>query len=228
MFYSSYQMQEVLYEVNVQESITFCHCRVKPDIPGMRGNCKLNKIAEFVYCVSTKQGTRRLLWSVVGAVFWCGAVAIMIILAPLVDRTLGIKLQVPLAVRLPTGIVLLVIGVPMVLWTIVRFLQTKGTPIPFDPPPILVVNGLYSIVRNPMHLGWTIVLIGLALLMQSFTLLVIFIPLFVVVHILYLKLIEEKELEKKFGQAYLNYKKRVPMFIPKLYIAKINTPCRLK
>jgi len=67
-----------------------------------------------------------------------------------------------------------------------------------------------------MHLGWTIVLIGLAVLMQSFTLLVIFIPLFVAAHIVYLKFVEEKELEKKFGQAYLDYKKSVPMFIPKL------------
>jgi protein-S-isoprenylcysteine O-methyltransferase Ste14 len=29
-------------------------------------------------------------------------------------------------------------------------------------------------------------------------------------------MVEEKELEKKFGQAYLDYKKRVPMFIPGL------------
>ena len=67
-----------------------------------------------------------------------------------------------------------------------------------------------------MHLGWTIVLIGLALLMRSFTLLLIFIPLFVLVHIIYLKFIEEQELEKKFGQPYIDYKKHVPMFIPRL------------
>jgi len=67
-----------------------------------------------------------------------------------------------------------------------------------------------------MHLGWTVVLLGLAVLMQSFTLLVIFIPLFLLVHIVYLKLIEEKELEKKFGQAYIDYRKSVPMFIPRL------------
>ena len=52
--------------------------------------------------------------------------------------------------------------------------------------------------------------------MQSFTLLVIFIPLFIMVHIVYLKLVEEKELEKKFGQAYIDYKKKVPMFFPRL------------
>lgn len=135
---------------------------------------------------------------------------------PWLDKTWGLKLSIILPVRLAVAIVLLAIGIPMVFWTITRFLMTKGSPIPFNPPPALVVNGLYRIVRNPMHLGWTIVLLGLAILMQSFTLLVIFIPLFLLVHIIYLKFVEEKELEKKFGQAYLDYKKRVPMFIPKL------------
>jgi protein-S-isoprenylcysteine O-methyltransferase Ste14 len=175
----------------------------------------MNSVAEFVYYVSTKQGRRRFFWSLAGALFWYGAVAIMIVLAPIVDRALGINMSIPPAVRLPVGIILLVLGVPVVLWTIIRFLRTKGTPIPFNPPPTLVANGLYSVVRNPMHLGWTIVLVGLALVMQSFTLFVIFIPLFIAVHIIYLKFVEEKELEKKFGQAYLDYKKRVPMFIPR-------------
>ena len=187
------------------------------------GNNKLNNIAEFVYDVAAKRSRKRLLWSVAGAVFWYGAVAIIIILAPMVDRALGIKMQIPMAVRLPIGMILLLIGIPMVAWTIIRFLRTKGTPIPFNPPPTMVMDGLYSIVRNPMHLGWTIILIGATVLMQSFTLLVVFIPLFVLVHILYLKLIEEKVLEKKFGQAYLDYKKRVPMFIPKLHVGKIET-----
>ena len=108
------------------------------------------------------------------------------------------------------------IGVPTIFWTITRFLRIKGSPIPFNPPPALVVNGLYRVVRNPMHVGWTVLLIGVAVLMQSFTLLVIFIPLFIAVHIVYLKFVEEKELEKKFGQAYIDYKKKVPMFFPRL------------
>jgi protein-S-isoprenylcysteine O-methyltransferase Ste14 len=176
----------------------------------------LNSVAEFVYRVATKPDSRRVLWSVAGALFWYGAVAIMVILAPWLDKTWGLRLSIPLPVRLSVGIVLLVIGIPMVFWTITKFLRTKGTPIPFNPPPKLVVNGLYRVVRNPMHLGWTVTLIGLALLMQSFTLLVIFIPLFILVHVVYLKSIEEKELEKKFGQAYLDYRRRVPMFIPLL------------
>jgi len=32
--------------------------------------------------------------------------------------------------------------------------------------------------------------------------------------VLELKMVEEPELEKRFGKEYLEYKKRVPMFIP--------------
>ena len=176
----------------------------------------MNKVAEFVYRIGVKQSRRRLLWSIAGAVFWYGAVAIMIWLAPLVDKGFSIKMTILPVIRFSLSIVLLVIGVPMVIWTIIRFLRIRGTPIPFNPPPVLVANGLYRIVRNPMHLGWTILLLGLAVLMQSFTLLIIFIPLFLIVHIVYLKFVEEKELEKKFGQAYIDYKRQVPMFILRL------------
>ena len=176
----------------------------------------MNNIAEFVYRVATKQDRRRFVWSIVGAVFWYGAVALMVVISPWLDRLWGLKLTIPVLIRLPVGVVLLVIGVPVVVWTILRFIRTKGTPIPFNPPPKMVIDGLYGMVRNPMHLGWTIVLIGLAVLLQTFTLLVIFIPLFVLVHIIYIRFVEEKELEKKFGQAYIDYKKHVPMFIPKL------------
>lgn len=176
----------------------------------------MNSIAEFVFRTGKSPGKKRFLWSLAGALFWYGAVIIMVIISPWVDRQLGLKLPIPLLLRLTVGIMLFLVGIPMVAWTITRLLRTKGTPIPFNPPPTLVINGLYRYVRNPMHLGWTIVLLGVAILEQSFTLLVIFIPLFLLVHIIYIKLVEEKELEKKFGQPYVDYKKKVPMFIPKL------------
>jgi len=176
----------------------------------------MNSIAEFVYRIASQPDRRRFYWSIAGAAFWYGAVVLMIVLSPWLDESLGSELSIPSAVRFPIAVVLLVVGVPVVLLTIWHFLRIRGTPIPFNPPPKLVTGGLYGIIRNPMHLGWTIVLIGLAVLLQSFTLLVIFIPIFILVHVLYLKFVEEKELGKKFGQAYLDYKKRVPMFIPRV------------
>ena len=65
----------------------------------------MNSVAEFVYRVAVKNDRRRLLWSIAGALFWYGAVAIMILLAPIVDRAIGIKMSIPLALRLPVGII---------------------------------------------------------------------------------------------------------------------------
>jgi protein-S-isoprenylcysteine O-methyltransferase Ste14 len=67
-----------------------------------------------------------------------------------------------------------------------------------------------------MLLGMFIFMLGLGLLFGSLSLIFIFTPLFIVINVVYIKAIEEKEMEKKFGPAYLEYKKRVPMFFPRL------------
>ena len=67
-----------------------------------------------------------------------------------------------------------------------------------------------------MLLGWFIMLFGLGILLNSISLILIFTPLFILLNIFYVKTIEEKEMEKKFGKQYLEYKKNVPMFIPRL------------
>jgi protein-S-isoprenylcysteine O-methyltransferase Ste14 len=67
-----------------------------------------------------------------------------------------------------------------------------------------------------MLLGWIIMLFGVGILLNSISLILIFTPIFILLNILYLKAIEEKEMEKKFGEEYLKYKKSVPMFIPRL------------
>ncbi|MBM3141623.1 MAG: isoprenylcysteine carboxylmethyltransferase family protein [Chloroflexi bacterium] len=100
-------------------------------------------------------------------------------------------------------------------WPIIAFFRTRGTPVPFNPPPKLITTGLYAFVRNPMLLGLFLFLLGLGILLSSLSLIFIFTPLFIVLNVLYLKAVEEKELEKKFGKEYLEYKKRVPMFIPR-------------
>jgi len=173
----------------------------------------MNGIAGFVYRVATTHHRFKTVLSVAGAVFWYGTVAVAMLFSPWVDSRLGLSLHIAAAVRLPVAIVLLLAGAPMVVWTIARFLRARGSPIPFSPPPVFVTDGFYKVVRNPMHLGWTLVIAGVGVLRQSFTLLLVFTPAFVLAHVLYIKLIEEKELEEKFGRAYRDYKKRVGMFL---------------
>jgi len=54
----------------------------------------------------------------------------------------------------------------------------------------------------------------------SLSLIFFFAPLPVVLYALYIKAVEESELEMRFGQDYVEYKKRVPMFIPRLRTQK--------
>jgi protein-S-isoprenylcysteine O-methyltransferase Ste14 len=78
----------------------------------------------------------------------------------------------------------------------------------------VVSTGLYSVIRHPQYFGGIIAHIGISILLSS---LLAFITTPIVILLNYLiSWKEEKELLKEFGKDYEDYKKRVPMFIPKL------------
>ena len=74
------------------------------------------------------------------------------------------------------------------------------------------------IVRNPMLTGVFVLLFGLGVLFRSISLVSIFTPLFILLNVWELKALEERELERRLGKDYVEYKKRVPMFIPRLNV----------
>ncbi len=76
----------------------------------------------------------------------------------------------------------------------------------------LITKGIYSKIRHPQYSG--ILLISFGFLIQWPTLITLLLFPFLV--IMYYKLAkrEEKDIEKKYKKRYLNYKKRVPMFMP--------------
>ena len=83
-----------------------------------------------------------------------------------------------------------------------------------NPPDKLITSGIYAKSRNPMFFGYTAILIGMGILLRSISILVIFIPAFVVFELVWIKL-EEKNIRRKFGDRYSNYQKNIPSFIPK-------------
>ena len=174
-----------------------------------------DKYAEIVYRLAKSRHRLKIIVTSAGAILWFGYATLSVIVSLLVDKPLPIQLLMPKPVTLSISVPLLTIGGIMVLWTYYRFFKARGTPIPVEPPKNLVTTGLYAYVRNPMHLGWFIFLFGLGVFLNSFSLIFIFTPLFILVHVFYVRTIEEKELEKKFGEQYLEYKESVPMFIPR-------------
>jgi len=97
-----------------------------------------------------------------------------------------------------------------------RLLRSKGNGAnAFRLTDRIVQTDIYMRTRNPMSLGsylWTLSL-GLISGSRLFTYVVLlgFIP----AHIFFLKYFEELELELRFGEAYKQYKQKVPFLIPK-------------
>ena len=77
----------------------------------------------------------------------------------------------------------------------------------------IVTRGVYSIVRHPQYLGGLLAHVGISFLLSAWYSL-LFTPLMVVLIFLISKK-EEEELIREFGKEYEDYKKKVPMLIPK-------------
>lgn len=152
----------------------------------------------------------------IGITFWFGLSVLFIFASLWLDGLLPLHLSLPTLTKIFISTSLLVIGASICLWSVYSFSKASGSPVPFNPPKELVTTGLYSRARNPMLLGWFIMLFGVGILFNSISLIFIFTPLFILLNILYVKTIEEKEMEKKFGKEYLKYKESVPMFIPRV------------
>jgi protein-S-isoprenylcysteine O-methyltransferase Ste14 len=78
----------------------------------------------------------------------------------------------------------------------------------------IVTTGIYLIVRHPQYLGGLLAHLGMVLLLSALYSLLITPLIVIVVYAISRK--EEKELIKEFGKEYENYKKKVPMLIPRL------------
>jgi protein-S-isoprenylcysteine O-methyltransferase Ste14 len=114
------------------------------------------------------------------------------------------------------GLLLIAVGALLVVDTVRLFVRLgRGTLAPWDPTRRLVVEGPYRRVRNPMISGVVIVLFGEALAFWSTALLLWALSVFVV-NAVYLPLVEEPGLERRFGPDYDRYRAHVPRWLPRL------------
>ncbi|OGN93343.1 MAG: hypothetical protein A2Z75_08730 [Chloroflexi bacterium RBG_13_50_10] len=175
-----------------------------------------DRYAGYVYKVVTGDKKRRAIMTPIAAIIFFGIIVLFAFASFWIDKWLTCLHFSPTLWSRVLGWLITVPGFLIMFWPVIAFFRTRGTPVPFDPPPKLITNGLYAYIRNPMLLGMFIFMLGLGILFGSLSFIFIFTPLFIVINVLYLKAVEEKEMEKKFGREYLEYKKRVPMFIPGL------------
>ena len=91
----------------------------------------------------------------------------------------------------------------------------KGTLAPWNPTQTLVVQGGYRHIRNPMISGVMFILLGESVVAASVPLLIWF-AIFVAVNVVYILMMEEPGLMKRFGEEYLAYKRNVPRWGPRV------------
>jgi len=121
------------------------------------------------------------------------------------------------AVNWISGGLLVLAGGFLALWSIeAQMTIGSGTPLPMMPTQRLVVRAPFTYCRNPMTLGTVIAYLGIGVLIGSYSEMVI-VVLFGALLVLYVKFIEEKELQARFGEDYLAYKRKTPFLFPRFW-----------
>ncbi|GAA1767352.1 isoprenylcysteine carboxylmethyltransferase family protein [Agromyces humatus] len=115
----------------------------------------------------------------------------------------------------PIAWIAIATGVVFLLHAFALFAQHRGTPAPVAPTETLVVTGVYRFVRNPMYLAVLAIILGQALLFGNWWL-VLYAGIALAAVVTFVKGYEEPTLFRTFGEQYLDYRRNVPGWWPRL------------
>lgn len=111
------------------------------------------------------------------------------------------------------GLLVFMIGFVVMIYCIYQFaVDGRGTLSPFDRTQKLVAKGLYRFSRNPMYVGVLGMLSGEAVFFQGPLLWIYSLLVFTLFNV-FIFFIEEPRLKKDFGEAYLEYCRKVRRWI---------------
>ena len=151
-----------------------------------------------------------------GIIFWIAIPFFIIVVSFYIDQWLRLPEFYYGQINSLIGLLFIVVGWLFANWTVkVQFSAGKGTPIPLMATQKLVIKKPYHYCRNPMSLGTAIFYLGIALWLGSISALGLGL-VYPAGILIYIKLIEERELQERFGSEYLEYKRRTPFLIPRL------------
>jgi protein-S-isoprenylcysteine O-methyltransferase Ste14 len=98
------------------------------------------------------------------------------------------------------------------LWSVVLFSRTGQSVRPWKPTPRIVDRGPYRLTRNPMYLQLVLICVGLSILLANWWLLLLTPAVAWTLQRFAIRP-EEAYLERKFGDEYRTYKRRVRRWI---------------
>ncbi|MDK2952084.1 MAG: hypothetical protein PWQ77_1749 [Kosmotogales bacterium] len=111
------------------------------------------------------------------------------------------------------GVSSIILGLLFSFWaTGDLFFGGYGLPLKYSPTKRLVKDGMYSVCRHPLYLGFSLYLLGLFFLNVTSMGLIIYLIYLGVLAIIIIK--EERELRERFGKNYDEYINNTPIFFP--------------
>jgi protein-S-isoprenylcysteine O-methyltransferase Ste14 len=148
-----------------------------------------------------------------GAVFLLAVPGPVLVYVPVGVAAAGFIRPDPSAALRALAVLAWGVGLAVSAWVVVAFARRgKGTPAPNAPPTELVRSGLYRYSRNPMYVGALLIVLGYPLWFQSLALVFYWFAVLLLFHLVIVGY-EEPSLERRFGQAWTAYRRRVPRWL---------------
>lgn len=144
---------------------------------------------------------------VLGRPAWLLVIVVAVALQAIAGGSLFGEHRVALAAGLP----LLLLGVGLAAW-VIRAMAAAGTsPDGYRDDHELLTEGVFRVSRNPFYVGALLAMLGVALVVNGAWLLLL--PLgFAVIFSLQVRQ-EERYLERRFGEPFLQYRRQVRRWI---------------
>lgn len=140
--------------------------------------------------------------------------------ALVLDRSIGFPSFGYGLPSLLVGSTLIILGLIYAFWSIAaQLLHARGTPLPMMATQKLLIAGPFRHCRNPMSFGTILLYLGIGIFVGS-TSAVVFVLIFTILLVGYIKGVEESELEARFGEEYIRYKEETPFLIPRVFSSR--------
>jgi protein-S-isoprenylcysteine O-methyltransferase Ste14 len=124
---------------------------------------------------------------------------------------MGVLAHVLFLGRIVVGAIAFVVGIGMVIGANRIFRRIGTTARPSEPTLALASTGVFTWTRNPMYVGGSLALLGIAIGFAIDWVLLLMVVSLPLVHFGII-VREERYLERKFGDEYRRYKAKVPRY----------------
>lgn len=111
------------------------------------------------------------------------------------------------------GFLMIIVGILFRSWSVRALGKYFTATVQIQEQHQLIVKGPYHIVRHPSYLGAFLAIIAGGVILHSLLGLIVAVIAMLIAYFVRIR-IEERELSKQFGAAYLTYQKETKMFIP--------------